>query len=224
MSNIMNQSFKQLEKIRSLQRFKYNKKMKKLRGKRLQKEKHENERLEKIMLKEYLDKKSDEENETEIPMNHLDFLNDSLVIIVSIFEEQTYDFVQNTIIWSYNPSKDRFAKKLAKAKNLPIDNKIEYFVTGPKPAFKDIIRSLTTYKKIENYSESKFYGVAYGHKKSAKGWQIVKTLTRNEVEEGIVQFQWENPEIELVFEPNFSCLLFAKQKEDKDRNVESKAS
>lgn len=134
------------------------------------------------------------------------------------------NFVQNTIIWSYNPSKDRFAKKLAKAKNLPIDNKIEYFVTGPKPAFKDIIRSLTTYKKIENYSESKFYGVAYGHKKSAKGCQIVKTLTRNEVEEGIVQFQWENPEIELVFEPNFSCLLFAKQKEDKDRNVESKAS
>ena len=45
-----------------------------------------------------MDKRSDEENETEIPMNHLDFLNDSLVIIVSIFEEKTYDFVQNTII------------------------------------------------------------------------------------------------------------------------------
>lgn len=93
-------------------------------------------------------------------------------------------FVQNTVIWSFN--------------------RTDYFVTGPKKAFKDIIRSLVAYRDIGNFNESHFYALAYQTRKSSKGWRIVQTLTRSEVEEGILQFQWKNPEIELVFEPNFS--------------------
>lgn len=115
MSIIMDQTSKQLEEVRLLQKLKYTKKKEQEQLEKNKLERLENERLEKIkaeekMLKEhqeYLDKRSKENNknsyscpesETEIPMNHLDCLNDSLVIIISIFEEQSYDFVQNTII------------------------------------------------------------------------------------------------------------------------------
>ena len=102
---------KQLEEIRSLQRLKYNKKKEQ---ENLLNKKIEEKNLDDVIVKEYqenLDKKSEEKNngikdsymdclcpENEIPIIHSEILNESFIIILSIFEDQPNDFVKNSII------------------------------------------------------------------------------------------------------------------------------
>ena len=97
----------QIKEIREAHRLKYNKKIeqeeienKKLDNIRLQKERHENERQEELMCKkhqEYLDSLDALNKESNCPENNIP-INESVIIISSIFEEQSFDFVQNSII------------------------------------------------------------------------------------------------------------------------------
>lgn len=110
-------SYDQIKEIREAQRLKYNKKIEqeeieneKLDNIRLQKESHENERIEKIRQEELMCKKHQEYldsldvlnkekiyNDRICPDNNLP-INESVIIIFSIFEEQSCDFVQNSIL------------------------------------------------------------------------------------------------------------------------------
>lgn len=128
MSDTSNNQIKtQLEEIRIKKNIEYNKKLeRKLLEEKEQcdkeqhdkeqcdKEQHEKEQLEKLnnnfenlrikKHQEYLDGLSEKhDDKIKIPVNHLEYINDSFVIIYSIFEEKieefnTQNFVQNNIL------------------------------------------------------------------------------------------------------------------------------
>ena len=101
------------------------------------------------------------------------------------------EFIKKYTLWKYNN------------RNSPTND--EFFVlVCPKDSFVDITRVLNAFAPESIRVPSAMHKVVYEERGQMYGWRIVTTLTRSEVEEGIILFKRNNPDAIFIFDEKFA--------------------
>jgi len=114
------------------------------------------------------------------------------------------DFLTKFSIWAHSIEAQGRRSRTAQSNMRGVET---YYLVGPKAAFVDLVRTLNGFVPESIRKAESFVKVAKGERKQAYGWRLVNTLIRSEVEEGIMQFQEENPNIFLNFEESVLEIL-----------------